>query len=123
MTEFDNKPTYEELLLQNEALKEKCDALTKENTDFKKRLNTLQDNFAYEICEYFNRCNSIKQTAEHCGYKDIVNCGEDLVYFQQCSDYIQSADDYKEYRLLAYGEEEEEENSDEEDNKVVKEKE
>ena len=107
MTEFDNKPTYEELLLQNAILEEKCNGLIKKNEDLKTRINTLQENFAYEICEYFNSCNSIKQTAEHCGYEGIVDCGEDLVYFQQCSDYIQCANDYKEYYLLVYGEEEE----------------
>jgi hypothetical protein len=122
MTEFDDKPTYEELLLQNAALKEKCNELTKQNENIKKRLNTIQDNFGYEICEYFNRCDSIKETAEYCGYEDIVECGDDLVYFQQCSDYIQSATDYKEYRLLSYGKEEEsdeenEENSDNEEDK------
>ena len=109
MTEFDNKPTYEELLLQNATLKEKYNGLIKKNEDLKIRINTLQENFAYEICEYFNRCNSIKQTAEHCGYEGIVDCGEDLVYFQQCSDYIQCAKDYKEYHLLAYGKEESDE--------------
>ncbi len=115
MTEFDDKPTYEELLLQNSALEEKCKELTEQNENIKNRLNTLQDNFSYEICEYFNSCNSIKQTAEHCGYKGIVDCGEDLVYFQQCSDYIQDAKDYKEYRLLVYGPEED--NDDDNDNK------
>jgi len=109
MTEFDNKPTYEELLLQNATLKEKYNGLIKKNEDLKTRINTLQENFAYEICEYFNSCNSIKQTAEHCGYEGIVDCGEDLVYFQQCSDYIQCAKDYKEYHLLAYGKEESDE--------------
>jgi hypothetical protein len=117
MTEFEDKLSYEELLLQNATLKQKCEELTKENDDLHFRLNLIQDNFGYEICEYFNSCNSIKETAEHCGYKDIVECGDDLVYFQQCSDYIQSADDYKEYYLLSYGKEEESDEEKEEKDK------
>ena len=57
----------------------------------------------------FAKFTILKKTAEHGCYKDIVECGEALVYFQQCSDYIQDANDYKEYRLLAYGKEESDE--------------
>ncbi len=119
MTEFEDKLSYEELLLQNAELKNKCEELTKENDDLHFRLNLIQDNFGYEICEYFNDCKSIKETAEHCGYKDIVECGNDLVYFQQCSDYIQSAEDYKEYHLLAYGKEEDDNEDVESEQEVI----
>ena len=97
------KLTYEELLAENTKLKNKCDELTKENKKLKNKINDIRDYQGYEICEYFNDCDSLKATAEHFLYDDIVECGEDLIHFNGCSDAIQSASDYKEYYRLAYG--------------------
>jgi hypothetical protein len=106
MTEFENKLSYEELLAENSTLKTKIDELTKQNILLEGKLRSLQDNQGYEICEYFNECNSLQQTADHFLYDDIVDCGNALMDFNGCSDSIQGAKDYKEFRLLAYGSEE-----------------
>ena len=44
-----------------------------------------------------------KKTAKKFLYDDIVDCGDDIVYYNGSSDCIQSADDYKEYYFLKYG--------------------
>ena len=112
MASFEEKKSYEELLAENEMLKTKCEELTKENKRLEGKLQSLQNNQGYEICEYFNECNSLKETADHFLYEDIVECGYALMEFNDCSDSICDAKDYKEFRLLAYGEESEEEDSD-----------
>ena len=120
MTEFENKLSYEELLAENSVLKNLCNELKKQNKILEGNLRTLQDNQGYEICEYFNQCNSLKQTAEYFLYKSIVECGYALIDFNGCSDSIQGAKDYKEFHILAYGryedsdEDEDEEAQDEE---------
>jgi hypothetical protein len=115
MTDFVGKPSYEEVLAENLMLKNKCDELTKKNKELEGKLRSLQDNQGYEICKYFNECNSLKQTADHFLYEDIVDCGYALMDFNGCSDSIQGAKDYKEFRLLAYGPNDEEDEDDEED--------
>jgi hypothetical protein len=112
MTEFENKLSYEEILAENSILKNKIDELTKQNKLLEENLRSLQDNQGYEICEYFNECNSLKQTADYFLYDDIVDCGNALMDFNGCSDSIQGAKDYKEFRFLAYGSEEDTEDDD-----------
>lgn len=101
----ENNLTYEELLAENKKLKNKCDELKKENEKIKDKINKIRENQGYEICEFFNDCNSLKKTAKHFVYDDIVECGDDIVYFNDCSDAIQDAKDYKEYYRLKYGKE------------------
>ena len=115
MTDFIGKLSYEELLAENLILKNKCDELTKKNKELEGKLSMLQDNQGYEICEYFNECNSLKQTADHFLYENIVDCGYALMDFNGCSDSIQGAKDYKEFRLLTYGKDEDEDDEDTED--------
>ena len=106
-----DKKTYEELLAEIDKLKNKCDELTKENKKLISKINYIRDEQGYEISEFFFDCNSLKITAEKFFYDDIVDCGNDIIHFQGCSDAIQCAKDYKEYCRLAY-----DEDSDEEDN-------
>ena len=103
MTHFEDKLSYEELLTENSILKNECNELTKQNKILEGKLRILQDNQGYEICEYFNECNSLKQTAEYFLYENIVDCGYALIDFNGCSDSIQDAKDYKEFHILAYG--------------------
>ena len=103
MSGFENNLSYEELLAENLLLKNKCDDLMKRNKVLEEKIYTIRDNLGYEICEFYNQCRSLKKTAEEFCYDDIADCGNALVAFQDCSDYIQDAKDYKEYRILEYG--------------------
>lgn len=113
MTEFKDKLSYEEILAENSILKNTCNELTNQIKMLEGKLRTLQDNQGYEICEYFNECNSLKQTADYFLYENIVDCGHALIEFNGCSDSISDAKDYKEFRILAYGDDSEEEDSEE----------
>ena len=103
MAYFKDKFSYEEIESNNIILKNKCDELEKQNRYLEKKLRTLQDNQGYEICKYYNKCRSLKQTCDFFLYEDIVDCGYALIEFNGCSDSISDAIDYKEFRSLAYG--------------------
>ena len=122
MTDFEDKISYEELLAENSILTNKFNELIKQNKILEKKLRILQDNQGHEICEYFNNCNSLQQTADYFLYENIVDCGYALIDFNGCSDSIQDAKDYREFHILAYGreydEEEEEEEKNDDDNNV-----
>jgi hypothetical protein len=105
MTDFENKLSYDDLLDEIFMLKDKVDELTKINKLLEGKLRSLQDNQGYEICEYFNECNSLQETADYFLYDNIVECGNALIEFNGCSDSISDAKDYKEFYFLAYGEE------------------
>ena len=94
-------------------LKNRCDELTKLNLVLERNLRTLQDNQGYEICEYYNNCQSLKRTAEYFLYENIVDCGNALIEFNGCSDAISDATDYKEFRILAYGKDDTEDDTQE----------
>lgn len=114
MTDFEDKLSYEELLAENSILTNKCDALTNHTNILEEKLRTLRDKQCYEICEYFNECNSLKQTADYFLYEDIEECGYALIEFNGCSDSIKDATDYNEFRILAYDEDENEDNNENE---------
>jgi hypothetical protein len=103
MAEFENKLSYECLVVENLMLKNKCEQLSKRNEVLEENITSIRYNMGYEICKFYNQCRSLKETAEQFCYDDIVDCGNALVYFNGCSDSIQNAKDYKEYRILAYG--------------------
>ena len=110
MTEFVDNLSYEELLAENANLKITCEEFKKEIellknkiVNLKDKINDFQDNQSDEICEFFNDCNSLKKTAKHFLYDNIVDCGDDLINFNGCTDAIQDAKDYKEYYFQKYG--------------------
>ncbi len=103
MTEFAENLSYEDLLAENAKLKRKCEELKKENELLKNKVIDLKDIQSYEICKFFSNCRNLAKTAKKFLYDDIVDCGDDIVYFNGSSDCIQSADDYKEYYFLKYG--------------------
>jgi len=111
--DFKDNISYEELLAELSKFKNKCDELTKQNKILERKIRTLQDNQGYEICEFFNNCNSLKETAQYFLYDNILDCGYALIDFNGCSDAICDAKDYKEFRFLAYG------NSEDEDETVI----
>ena len=111
MSEVQDKMSYEDILAENLMLKNKCDELINQNKLLEGKLRTLQDNQGYEICKYFNECNSLKKTAEYFLYENIVDCGYAVIEFNGCSDSISDAVDYKEFHILAYGKDNSEDDS------------
>lgn len=75
---------------------EKINMLTKENKKLKSNIQNLQDLFGYEIVQYFFRCNSLKDTANHFYFESAEDCYYALVDYNGCSDSANDADDYKE---------------------------
>ena len=115
-----DKKTYDELLAEIEKLKIKCDELKEKNEILTSKITWMRDEQGYEISEFFFDCNSLKITAEKFFYDDIVDCGNDIIHFQGCSDAIQCAKDYKEYCSLAYGDDSDEDDKVCENNDVIK---
>jgi hypothetical protein len=110
MSDSKNNLSYEELLDENLILQKKLKELTERNAVLEDKIYSIRHAVAYEICEFYNECRSLKKTAEAFCYDNIVECGNALVNFNDCSDFIQDAKDYKEYHILEYGEDIDEEN-------------
>ena len=81
---------------ENLLLKERVDLLIQENDAFKKKISSLQELLARDICIFFQITNSIKQTKKRFCYENVRECYGDLVYFYGCHGPIQDAEDYKE---------------------------
>jgi hypothetical protein len=113
MAKFVDNLSYEELLAENAKLKRKCEELKKQNEILEEKIINLKDIQSYEICKFFFNCRSLAETAKKFLYEDIVDCGDDIVYYNGCSVSIQSADDYKEYYFLKHGRNVDEDNEDE----------
>jgi hypothetical protein len=101
---------------------EKINMLTNENKKLKSNIQNLQDLIGYDICKYFFRCNSLKDTANHFYFESAEDCYYALVDYNGCSDSANDADDYKEVfgdrvrdSSEESGEEEDEEDSGEEE--------
>lgn len=78
-------------------LKNQINELAKENKRLKTNIQRLQDLFGYEICKYFNKCNSIKDTADHFYFESVNECYHALVEYYGCTDPLVKASDYNLY--------------------------
>lgn len=96
MSEFINNPTYDEILNNLTILKLENLNLNNEIKKLKNNIQKLQDDQGLEICEYFNRCNSIKKTTDKYCFENVNDCYEALKEYFGCSDPLQSACDYRE---------------------------
>ena len=108
--------TNQNILNENKLLNEKIIELTKKNNELKEKLQKLQDNMGYEICEYFHKCYNLQKTTEYFCFENISQCYHSLVYYNDCSDSAQSAEDYKKYHKEIFGYEYDENNNKEDDN-------
>lgn len=93
---------------------EKINMLTNENKKLKSNIQNLQDLIGYDICKYFFRCNSLKDTANHFYFESAEDCYYALVDYNGCSDSANDADDYEN----VFKNKKKEESSDEEDEEV-----
>jgi hypothetical protein len=108
MTEFNNKPSYEEILNELTILQMKNSKLTNENKRFRKIIQKIQDEQGLEICEYFSDCKSISRTANNYYFDNVEDCYWALVEYFGCSDPLKSAKDYEEcYKEIFSSDEEE----------------
>lgn len=105
MSEFNNKPSYDEMINQLNILQMNNSNLNNEISKLKKYIQKLQDDQGYEICEYFYKCNSIKDTTSKYCFEDIRDCYGALVEYNGCSDSIQDASDYIECYKEIFGRE------------------
>jgi len=93
----------DELKRENENLKEEIQKLKGENEKLKQENEQLSDtidkyldDMALEILEFFNRCRSIRETAD--AYYLTPERLVDLIpYWNGCSDGLQTASDYRIY--------------------------
>ena len=93
----------EDIIKENKMLKVEITLLLDKNKKLKRNIQELQDTFGYEICQYFEKCNSIQKTAKHFYFENVFDCYEALVDYFGCSDPVQSADDYKDCHRIIFG--------------------
>lgn len=100
---------YEDVVNENKILQDKINVIEKENEKLKKHIQLLQDSFGYEICEFFEKCNSITETTNNFFFDNVQDCYEALKEYYGCSDPIQDASDYKKCYQEIFGREEDSE--------------
>jgi hypothetical protein len=87
----------EDTVNENKLLKDKLEDVLKENEELKDTIQKLQDLMAYEITTYFEKCNSLKKTADKFYFENVRDCYYALCDYDGCSDSANDASDYKEY--------------------------
>ena len=97
---------------------DKFAAVDEENTRLKQKMQKLHDLIGYSIVEYFNKCNNLRQTAEHFYFENVHDVYYSLWNYYDCSDPMQGADDYNECYKEIFGKEYCEGEGDDEDDDV-----
>lgn len=108
MTEFNNKPTYDEIFSELSILQMTNSRLTNENKRLRRIIQKIQDDQGLEICEYFSDCNNIRDTADNYYFDDVEACYWALVEYFGCSDPVHRANDYEECHKVIFGSDSEE---------------
>ena len=114
--------TYEQLIVNNKNL-------ILENKSLRDKINQLRDIQSYEICEYFNRCRSIKKVCDKYLFNNVSECYYALYEYLDSSEPLRKAYDYSEYynviftgkeddelEVVDLEEDENEDNNDDEEN-------
>ena len=102
-------------------LKEKYYKSLKENEQLKNNIINLQDTFGLEICEYFEKCNSLIETTKKFFFSNELDCYEALLEYYGSSEPLEYAKDYKQCYKDIFGrdyEEDDEEDDEEEDERI-----
>jgi len=115
MTEFNNKPSYDEIFNELTLLQMSNSKLTNENKRLRKIIQKIQDDQGLEICEYFSDCKSISRTADNYYFDNVEDCYWALVEYFGCSDPVHRANDYQECHKEIFGSDEEEEQEEEQE--------
>ena len=115
MTEFNNKPSYDEIFNELTIVQMTNSKLTNENKRLRRIIQKIQDDQGLEICEYFSDCNNIKDTADNYYFDDVEDCYWALVEYFGCSDPVHRANDYEECHKVIFGSDSEHDEDDSED--------
>jgi len=107
--------------LENEiiSLKEEIIKLKKEKEILKESIAKMQDDQGLEICEYYNSCKNISQTADKFYFSTNEDCYWALVEYFGCSDPLQNAHDYEELRKELFGSDEDEDDEEEQYSETI----
>jgi len=105
----------EDIIKENMMLKTEVSLLLDKNKKLKGQLQELQDLFGYEICQYFDKCNSLQKTTRYFCFDNVFDCYEALVEYYGCSDPVKNADDYKDCYQIIFGHNHIENDSDSDD--------
>ena len=120
MTEFSNKPSYDEVLSELSILQMTNSKLANENKRLRKIVQKIQDDQGLEICEYFSDCKSIRDTTDNYYFDNVEDCYWALVEYFGCSDPLQRANDYEECHILIFGSDSQEDEEEQEELVAVK---
>jgi hypothetical protein len=103
MSEFTNKPNYDEIFNELTILQMTNSKLNNENKRLRKIIRKIQDEKGLEICEYFSLCKSIKDTADNYYFDNVEDCYWALIEYFGCSDPLQRANDYEDCYKEIFG--------------------
>ena len=99
----------------NRELLKKNKALSKRVSKLKNYLSVIQDRHGEEICEYFDDCQSLYDTAEEFCFESVPDCFHALVEYFGCADPLYNANDWEEYEKEIMGSDYEEAEKEEEE--------
>ena len=110
MTEFTNKPSYDEIFNELAIIQMTNSKLNNEIRRLRKNIQKIHDDQGLEICDYFDMCNSIKDTSDKYCFEDVEDCYWALVEYFGGVSKVEEANDYKEcYKEIFDSQEEKEE--------------
>jgi hypothetical protein len=89
--------------MSDSELKDKINELTRENQMLKENIQNLHNLLGYEICEYFNKTCSLKQTTQKYYFENVKHCYETLIEFNDDSYLMKKATDFKECYKEIFG--------------------
>jgi hypothetical protein len=89
--------------MNNTELTDKIYKLTKENEKLKENVKNLHNLLGYEICEYFNKTCSIKQTTRKYYFDNVKHCYDTLIEFNDDTYVMEKANDFKECYKEIFG--------------------
>jgi hypothetical protein len=119
MSEFSNKPSYDEIFSELSILQMTNSKLSNENKRLRKIIQKIQDDQGLEICEYFSDCKSISRTADNYYFDNVEDCYWALIEYFGCADPLQKANDYEKcYKEIFSSDEEGEKEEDKEEELV-----
>jgi hypothetical protein len=119
MSEFTNKPNYDEIFNELTILQMINSKLNNENKRLRKIIRKIQDEKGLEICEYFSHCKSIKDTADNYYFDNVEDCYWALIEYFGCSDPLQRANDYEECYKEIFGSETESDSDSDSDDELA----
>jgi hypothetical protein len=93
-----------DLIDENKQLNREIVELMTDTNELKIKRQILGEDIQENICNYFNKCHSLKQTTEHFYFESVRYCYHALVEYFKGADYIiRTANDYEMYYYHIFG--------------------